>query len=60
MFCFDFARVVFVFDLSLGFEALDNADGSVRITFNAIQDEYSIESLKGYIDGCSCYDELKK
>ena len=49
-----------MFDNSFGIEALENADGSVRITFNAIQDEYSIESLKGYIDGCSGYDEFKK
>ena len=58
--CFVYPVVDFVFDNSFGIEALENADGSVRITFNAIQDEYSIESLKGYIDGCSGYDEFKK
>ena len=58
--CFEYPLDEYVFDNSFGIEALENADGSVRITFNAIQDEYSIESLKGYIDGCSGYDEFKK
>ena len=58
--CFEYPLDEYVFDNSFGIEALENADGSVRITFNAIRDEYSIESLKGYIDGCSGYDEFKK
>ena len=57
---FEYPLDEYVFDNSFGIEALENTDGSVRITFSAIQDEYSIESLKGYIDGCSGYDEFKK
>lgn len=50
----------YTFDNSFGIEALENSDGSVRITFLAEYDEYFAAALKDYLDLCSEYDEFKK
>ena len=57
---FEYPMGSYVFDNSFGIEALENTDGSVRITFSAIQDDFSIEGMRGYVDGCSVYEKYKK
>ena len=57
---FEYPSDTFYFDNSFGIEALENTDGSIRMTFLAVQDAYEVDGLKGYLDLCSEFDEFEK